>query len=130
MISTPSLHPFFSHFPGAMFAAGCVLLYLGKKNNKPVLYGAASLNFTFGLLATVLAGLTGMLASDLGLRQVSEVEGHQGYAFAMLLTYVAGTVFCYTQKFSQGAKWVYAGNFFLLVMTYYSGYLLVFRSAG
>ncbi len=130
MISTPSLHPFLSHFPLALFIGGCVLLFLSRKQAKPILSGAASLNFTFGLLATVLAGLTGMLASDLGLRQVSEIEGHQGYAFAMVLTYVASTVYSYTSTFSTAAKWVYAINILFLGATYYSGYLLVFHSTG
>ncbi len=130
MISTPSLHPLFSHFPGALFVAGCVLLYLSKKQSRPILTGAASLNFTFGLLAATLAILTGMLASDLGLRQVTEVEGHQGYSFVMVLTYGASTVYSYTNQFSNAAIWVYFANFIALGATYYSGYLLVFQSTG
>lgn len=130
MISTPSLHPFFSHFPLALFVGGMVLLFLSQKKGKPILSGAASLNFTFGLLATALAILTGMLASDLGLRQVTEIEGHQGYAFAMMLTYGATTVYSYTSKYSTAAKWIYAINLLFLGATYYSGYILVFHSAG
>ncbi len=107
-----------------------MLLFLSKKKGKPILSGAASLNFTFGLLATALAILTGMLASDLGLRQVTEIEGHQGYAFAMMLTYGATTVYSYTSKYSTAAKWIYAINLLFLGATYYSGYILVFHSAG
>ena len=63
MLSTPTLHPFISHFPTALFVAGLLLLYLGKRRSKALWLQAASLNFSIGLLSSVLAVLTGMFAA-------------------------------------------------------------------
>lgn len=130
MISTPSLHPFFSHFPFALFVAGLILLYLGQRRNQPHLLGAASLNFTFGLLAAVLASLTGMLAADLQLRPVAEVEGHQGFAFGLVVLFAICTVYSYTARWSHPARWFYFFNFLMGCATLYSGYALVFQGTG
>jgi len=130
MLSTPTLHPFISHFPTALFVAGLFLLYLGKRRSNSLWLQAASLNFSIGLLASVLAVLTGMFAADLDMRSIPEVEGHQGYSFAFVVGYVICTIYSYTQAFSKAALGFYLANLILMAATAWSGYLLVFQSAG
>lgn len=130
MISTPTFHPFLSHFPTALFVAGCVLLFLSHKRGQPVLAGAASLNFSLGLLASVLAALSGMFAADLEFRPITEVEGHQGYAFAMVVFLAICTIYSYTNPFSRAARIFYLAHFLALGATLYTGYLLVFQFKG
>jgi len=78
MLSTPSLHPFLSHFPIALAAAGLILMILAQRYRDPKLVQAAAFNFSAGLLMGVLAVFSGLFAVDLGQWPVVEVEGHQG----------------------------------------------------
>lgn len=130
MLSTPTLHPFLSHFPTALFVAGLVLLAWGRHKKNDRMVQAAALNFSFGLLSAVLAVLSGMFASDIGLRPIVEVEGHQGYSFAFVALYIVCTVYAYTQTFSTSAIFFYACNFAIMCATAWTGYLLVFQSTG
>lgn len=130
MLSTPTLHPFLSHFPTALFVAGLGLLFLGQRRSNALWMQAASLNFSIGLLAAVLAVLTGMFAADLQLRPTMEVEGHQGFSFAFVLVYVICTVYSYTRAWSRAALGFYILNLGLMAATAWSGYLLVFQSTG
>ncbi len=130
MLSTPTLHPFLSHFPTALFVAGMVLLFIGKKRDNSKLIQAASLNLSLGLLMGVLAALSGMFAADIGLWPTPKIEGHQGYSFAFVALYVITIVYSYTKTFSQMAIIFYVLNFVLMCATAWSGYLLVFHSKG
>ena len=87
MVSSISFHPFISHFPPALFVAGLLLLFLGKKRNDPKLNSAASFNLSLGLLAAVVASFSGMMSVDINLRTTVDVEGHQGYSFLFTILY-------------------------------------------
>jgi len=128
MLSTPTLHPFLSHFPTALLVAGLLMLAFGKRRQDDRLTQAAALNLSLGLLAAVLAALSGMFAADLGMWPIVEVEGHQGYSFAFVLLYVICTVYAYTNPFSNTALLFYATGLALMAATAWSGYLLVFQS--
>ena len=128
MLSTPTLHPFLSHFPIALLVAGLLLLVFSKRRKDDRLTQAAALNLSLGLLASVLAVLSGMFAIDLGLWPIVEIEGHQGYSFALVVFYVICTVYAYTNPFSKTALLFYAIGLGLMLATAWSGYLLVFQS--
>ena len=81
MISTVSFHPFISHFPPALFFAGLTMLFLAHKKNDGKLASSAAFNLSLGLFAAVIANFSGMVSVDINLRTVTDVEGHQGYAF-------------------------------------------------
>ncbi|NIQ02140.1 MAG: hypothetical protein GWM98_18470 [Nitrospinaceae bacterium] len=130
MLSTPALHPFFAHFPPALFLAGLIMLGLARRRNDSRWVQAACLNFSFGLLMAVLAALTGMFAADLGLRPTVEVEGHQGYSFASVVIYSICTVYAYTWPFRPAALFFYASGVALIGATAWSGYRLVFDPAS
>lgn len=78
----------------------------------------------------VLAALSGMFASDLGFWPLADVEGHQGYAFALLVLYTISTVYAYTQRDSNMARWFYLFTLLMLGATVWSGYVLVFQYKG
>jgi len=126
MISTVSFHPFISHFPFALFVAGMALLFLSRKKDNPLFRSAASFNLSLGLLAAVLADFSGMLSSDLGLRSVVEVEGHQGYSFLFTVFYGFAVGFSYTRPYSRAALFFYGGGLLALAASAWSGYRLVF----
>lgn len=126
MLSSVSLHPFISHFPAALFAAGVFLLVLSRRKNDPQLQAAASFNFSLGLLAVVMADFSGMLSADLGLRTTLEVEGHQGYSFLFTVLYAFCVGYSYTRAFSTTAIFFYSTGFLALGASLYSGYKLVF----
>lgn len=128
MLSTPSLHPFLSHFPIALAAAGLILMILAQRYRDHKLVQAAAFNFSAGLLMGVLAVFSGLFAVDLGQWPVVEVEGHQGYSFAFVILLVICTVYAYTNALSRNAFIFYVLNFLLMSATAYSGYLLVFHS--
>lgn len=130
MIGPISFHPFFSHFPPALFVAGVILLILAKKRNHSGLAAAASLDFSLGFLAAVIAAFSGMLSADLGTKTTLQVEGHQGYSFLFTALYGFCTVFSYTKTFSTTAVIFYILNFLAMCASIYSGYLLVFYSMG
>ena len=130
MLSTPTLHPFLSHFPTALLVAGLLMLAFGKRRHDDRLTQAAALNLSLGLLAAVLAVLSGMFAADLGMWPIVDIEGHQGYSFAFVLLYVICTVYTYTNPFSKTALLFYATGLALMAATAWSGYLLVFQSTG
>ncbi|MCZ6512825.1 MAG: hypothetical protein O6857_02755 [Nitrospinae bacterium] len=127
MLSTPALHPFFSHFPPALFLAGLGMLAMARFRSDPRWILAACLNFSGGLLMSVLAVLTGMFAADIALWPIVEVEGHQGYSFATVIFYAACTVFIYTQPFKPAALFFYGLNVLAIGATAWSGYQLVFH---
>ena len=89
---------------------------------------AEALKWGCGLLAAILAVLSGMLATDLGMWPTVDIEGHQGYSFALILLYVICTVYAYTNPFSKTAVMFYAAGLGLMAATVWSGYLLVFQS--
>ena len=128
MLSTPTLHPFLSHFPTALLVAALLMLAFAKRRNDDRLTQAAALNLSLGLLAAVLAVLSGMFAADLGMWPIVDIEGHQGYSFAFVLLYVICTVYAYTNPFSKNALLFYAAGLGLMAATVGSGYLLVFQS--
>ena len=101
MLSTPTLHPFLSHFPTALLVAGLLMLAFAKRRNDDRLTQGAALNLSLGLLAAVLAVLSGMFAADLGMWPTVDTEGHQGYSFALILLYVICTVYVYTNPFNS-----------------------------
>ncbi len=127
MLSTPTLHPFFSHFPPALFLAGLAMLGLARRRSDSRWVHAAWLNFSLGLLMTALAVLTGMFAADLSQWPVVEVEGHQGYSFATVIFYIFCTVFVYTQPFKPAALFFYGLTVLAIGATAWSGYQLVFH---
>lgn len=127
MLSTPALHPFFSHFPPALFLAGLVMLGLAHRRSDPRWVHAACLNFSLGLLTAVLAALTGMFAADIALWPIVEVEGHQGYSFASVIFYAVCTVYVYIQPFEPAALFVYGLTVLAIGATAWSGYQLVFQ---
>lgn len=130
MISHLSSHSFLSHFSPALFVAGLALLFLAKKRNHSGLAAAASLNFSLGFLAAVIADFSGMLSADMSGKTVLQVEGHQGYSFLFTVLYGFCTVFSYTKTFSSAAALFYIFNFLAMCASVYSGYLLVFYSMG
>lgn len=127
MLSTPALHPFFSHFPPALFLAGLAMLGLAHWKSDPRWVRAACLNFSLGLLAAILAVLTGMFAADIALWPVVEVEGHQGYSFATVALYIFCTIFAYTQPLKPAALFFYGLNVLAIGATAWTGYILVFH---
>ena len=127
MLSTPTLHPFFSHFPPALFLAGLAMLGLARRRPDSRWVHAACLNFSLGLLMTTLAVLTGMFAADIALWPIVEVEGHQGYSFLMVILYIFCTVFVYTQPFKPAALFFYGLAVLAIGATAWSGYQLVFH---
>ncbi len=130
MLSSISLHPFISHFPIALFVAGLALLFLAHKKKNPLYQSAASFNLSLGLLSAVLADFTGMLSSDIGLRTVLEVEGHQGYSFLFTVLYGFATMYSYTSAYSRMALVYYTVGGLSLLACAWSGYQLVFQSTG
>ncbi|KMP11319.1 hypothetical protein UR09_03510 [Candidatus Nitromaritima sp. SCGC AAA799-A02] len=126
MISTVSFHPFISHFPVALLAAGLVLLFLAYKKGKPDDTRAASFNFSMGFIATLMADFSGLISVDITARTTMEILGHQGYSF--LLTVLFG--FClgwsYTRPFSETALILYVMCVLAMLASVYSGYQLVF----
>ena len=128
MISSVTFHPFFSHFPLPLFIAGIWLLWLSKKRQNPKLVPAASFNFSIGLLILMLAGLSGMISSDLDLRTTIEIEAHQGYSLLAAIFYVFSASYSYVKAFSKAAFIFYGMTFFSLIASVYSGYLLTFHS--
>ncbi len=127
MLSTPTLHPFFSHFPTALFLAGLVMLGLARGRSDSRWVHAACLNFSMGLLMAILAGLTGMFAADIALWPIVEVEGHQGYSFLMVISYICCTIYAYTQPFKPTALFFYGLGILSIGATAWSGDLLVFH---
>lgn len=127
MLSTPALHPFFSHFPPALFLAGLGMLALARHRSDARWIEAACLNFSAGLLMSILAVLTGMFAADIALWPIVEVEGHQGYSFATVVLYAACTIYAYTQPFKPSALFFYGLNVLAIGATAWSGYQLVFH---
>ena len=127
MLSTPALHPFFSHFPPALFLAGLIMLALARRRADSRWVPAACLNFSAGLLMSILAVLTGMFAADIALWPIVEVEGHQGYSFATVLFYAASTIYVYTRPFQSAALIFYGLNLLAIGATAWSGYQLVFH---
>ncbi len=127
MLSTPTLHPFFSHFPPALFLAGLVMLGLARGRSDSRWVHAACLNFSMGLLMAILAGLTGMFAADIALWPIVEVEGHQGYSFLMVIFYICCTIYAYTKPFKPTALFFYGLAILSIGATAWSGYLLVFH---
>lgn len=127
MLSTPALHPFFSHFPPALFLAGLVMLGLAHRRSDPRWVHAACLNFSLGLLTAVLAALTGMFAADIALWPIVEVEGHQGYSFASVIFYAVCTIYAYTQPFKSTALFFYGVTVLAIGATAWTGYQLVFQ---
>ena len=130
MISPITFHPFFAHFPPALFVAGALLLILAKKRNHSGLAAAASLNFSLGLLLAVLADFSGLVSADMSARTSAQVENHLSYSFLFTAFYVISTIFSYTKTFSRTAVIFYILNFAALCASIYSGYLLVFHSMG
>ncbi len=130
MLSTPSLHPFLSHFPIALAVAGLIMMFLARRRSDPDLVQAAALNFSAGLLMGVLAVFTGLFATDIGMWPSVQVEGHQGYSFVFVVLYVICTVFAYTDALSKAAFAFYILNVFIMGATAWSGYLLVFHSGS
>ncbi|OGW16183.1 MAG: hypothetical protein A3K09_01875 [Nitrospinae bacterium RIFCSPLOWO2_12_FULL_47_7] len=130
MSSPISLHPFLSHFPPALFLAGLVLLALAKKRNHSGFAAAASLDFSLGFLAAVIAAFSGMLSVDMGTKTALQVESHQGYSFIFTVLYGFCTVFSYTKTYSGAALVFYILNLIAMCASVYSGYLLVFHSMG
>ncbi len=128
MLSSVSLHPFISHFPIALFIAGVGLLYLSQRKKNPLYQAAASFNLSLGLLSAVLADFSGMLSSDISLRTVLEVEGHQGYSFLFTILYGFATMYSYTSAYSRMALIYYTAGGMSLVACAWTGYLLVFQS--
>jgi uncharacterized membrane protein len=130
MLSSISLHPFISHFPIALFVAGLGLLYLSHRKKNPLYQSAASFNLSLGLLGSVLADFSGMLSSDLGLRTVVEVEGHQGYSFLFTVLYGFTTMYSYTRAYSRTAIFYYTAGSLSLVACAWTGYQLVYQSTA
>ncbi|CAI2719587.1 hypothetical protein [Nitrospina watsonii] len=128
MLSTPSLHPFLSHFPVALAAAGLLMMWLANRRNDARLVQAAAFNFSAGLLMGVMAIFSGLFAVDLGQWPIAQVEGHQGYSFAFVLVTIVCTVYAYTNALSHNAFFFYIANALLMGTTAYSGYVLVFHS--
>jgi len=127
MLSTPALHPFFSHFPPALFLAGLLMLVFAHRRSDPRWVQAACLNFSLGLLTAILAVLTGMFSADLSLWPIVEVEGHQGYSFATVVFLIVCTIYVYTQPLKPTALFFYAVTFMAIGATAWSGYQLVFH---
>ncbi len=127
MLSTPTLHPFFSHFPTALFLAGLAMLGLARRRSDSRWVQAACLNFSMGLLMAILAVLTGMFSADIALWPIVEVEGHQGYSFLMVTSYIFCTIFAYTQPFKPAALFFYGLTVLFIGATAWSGYQLVFH---
>ena len=130
MLSSVSLHPFISHFPIALFVAGVGLLYLSHRKKNPLYQSAASFNLSLGLLGAVLADFSGMLSSDLGLRTVVEVEGHQGYSFLFTVLYGFTTMYSYTRAYSTTALVYYTAGGLSLAACAWTGYQLVYQSTA
>jgi len=130
MLSTPSFHPFFSHFPIALSVAGLIMMWLARKRSEPDLVHAASLNFSAALLMGILAVFTGLFAADIGMLSTVKVEGHQGYSFAFVVVLVICTVFAYTRALSKTAFVFYILNVLIMGATAWSGYVLVFQSGS
>jgi MYXO-CTERM domain-containing protein len=127
MLSTPTLHPFFSHFPPALFLAGLVMLGLARRRPDSRWVRGACMNFSMGLLMAVLAILTGMFAADLSQWPIVEVEGHQGYSFLTVTAYIFCTIYVYTQPFKPAALFYYGLAILSVGATAWSGYQLVFH---
>jgi len=127
MLSTPTLHPFFSHFPPALFLAGLVMLDLARRRSDSRWVRGACMNFSMGLLMAVLAVLTGMFAADLSQWPIVAVEGHQGYSFLTVIAYILCTVYAYTQPFKPAALFFYGLAVLAIGATAWSGYQLVFH---
>ena len=126
MISTVSFHPFFSHFPPALFLAGLLLLFLAHKTNDDKLKSAGAFNLSLGLLAAVVACFSGMVSVDINLRTVVDVEGHQGYAFLFTVLYGFSAGYAYTNTFSRTAVGYYIAGLLSMGICLFSGYQLVF----
>ncbi|CCQ90160.1 membrane hypothetical protein [Nitrospina gracilis 3/211] len=130
MLSTPSLHPFLSHFPVALAMAGLLMMGFAKRRNDTQMVQAAAFNFSAALLMGVMAIFSGLFAVDLGQWPVVEVEGHQGYSFAFVIVTIICTIYSYTNALSRNAFFFYIANVLLMAATAYSGYLLVFHSTS
>jgi uncharacterized membrane protein len=126
MISTVSFHPFISHFPPALFAAGLLLLFLAQKKNDVKLKSAGAFNLSLGLLAAVVACFSGMVSVDINLRTVVDVEGHQGYAFLFTVMYGFSAGYAYTNTFSRTAVGYYIAGLLAMGICLFSGYQLIF----
>ncbi|MBI5427977.1 MAG: hypothetical protein HZA02_06830 [Nitrospinae bacterium] len=126
MIGETAFHPFISHFSPALFVAGAAALFLAKKRGQPELAWAASLNFSVGLLAVMLAAFSGMIAVDIGRFTSEQAEGHQGYSFLFVILYGICAVYSYTRAYSSTAVLFYVLNFLAMAASVYSGYRLVF----
>jgi hypothetical protein len=79
------------------------------------------------LLTAILAVLTGMFSADLSQWPIVAVEGHQGYSFAMVVFYIFGTIYVYTQPFKPAALFFYGLAILTIGATAWSGYQLVFH---
>jgi uncharacterized membrane protein len=126
MISSVSFHPFISHFPFALFVAGLILLFLANKKNDHKLKAAGAFNLSLGLFAAIIADFSGMVAVDINLRTVIDVEGHQGYAFLFTLLYGFSAGYAYTNTFSRNAVGFYMAGLLAMGVCLFSGYQLVF----
>ena len=126
MISSVTFHPFFSHFPPALFVAGLILLFLAHKKNDEKLKAAGGFNLSLRLLASVVADFSGMVSVDINLLTVVAVEGHQGYSFLFTILYGFSTGYAYTNTFSRTALGYYTAGLLAMGVCLFSGYQLVF----
>ena len=126
MISTVSFHPFISHFPPALFFAGLTMLFLANKKNDGKLASSAAFNLSLGLFAAIIANFSGMVSVDINLRTVTDVEGHQGYAFLFTLLYGFSAGYSYTNTFSRTAVGFYVAGLLAMGACMFSGYQMVF----
>jgi len=103
------------------------MLVLARRRSDTRWVQAACLNFSLGLLTSVLAILTGMFAADIALWPIVQIEGHQGYSFAAVIFYAICTIYAYTQPFKPAALFFYALTIVTIGATAWSGYQLVFH---
>ena len=96
------------------------------KKNDGKLASSAAFNLSLGLFAAIIANFSGMVSVDINLRTVTDVEGHQGYAFLFTLLYGFSAGYSYTNTFSRTAVGFYVAGLLAMGACMFSGYQMVF----